>query len=78
MCLNFTFILVQKIPDTHMKKEKQWNCPCTLRFWLHFLFTAQWPQKDNVTMKPEDVTGWVPEVKHGTLHEQPANQREET
>ena len=28
-------------------------------------------------MKPEDVTGWAPEVKHGTMQEQPANQRGE-
>ena len=28
-------------------------------------------------MKPEDVPGWEPEVKHGTLREQPANQRDE-
>ena len=26
-------------------------------------------------MKPEDVSGWVPEVKHGTLLERPANRQ---
>ena len=28
-------------------------------------------------MKPEDVSGWAPEVGRGTLLEQPANHREE-
>ena len=28
-------------------------------------------------MKPEDVTGWAPEVNHGKLLEQPANQKVE-
>ena len=27
-------------------------------------------------MKPEGVTGWGPELNHGTLQGQPANQRE--
>ena len=35
------------------------------------------PVLGTATMKPEGVTGWVPEVNHGRMPEQPAKQKVE-
>ena len=34
------------------------------------------PGLGSATMKPEGATGWAPELNHGKMPEQPANQRE--